>query len=353
MRAVRTTHTTTTTTTTVRIQFRFLQQQAASEVQCIRDSPSSQPQKAGVLEFEILRWPLAMPVVAGKAAVSGVSTGWSLSKAFAGAEPDSVILAKLLGHARNNGLCGAATGPASADSPLLGCLCRTFVGPTDQCAVGNCVFYTERNLGKSAALRTFCGKTLKQANRRSMCVSGLGSKGSYFENIADNLELDPGTNWAKCLVASMTCGRGESCPVLVLDEFNSLGGKNVNLDDMDMFMQHCLDKKLFLFIATSNEEVAKKLISLNHLVKIKPLQAVHKFNVFNNASCDEDPSWKTISWSAAQLKKVVIKHFRHDRFGEFDFLLPTMNPHQAMQAADLCNSEHNLQEVLPAVSDMS
>lgn len=74
-------------------------------------------------------------VVAGNAAVSAVSTEWSLAKAFAGSEPNSVILTKLMGYASNNGLYGATAGPVCADSPLLGCLCRTLVGPEDRCAV--------------------------------------------------------------------------------------------------------------------------------------------------------------------------------------------------------------------------
>lgn len=302
---------------------------------------------------------LAVAVTAGNAALSAVTTGWNLTKAFAGSEPDSAVLARLLDYARKNGLYGATTGgPVSADSPLLQCLYRTFEAGPDRCAVGNYVFYTKRNLGKSAALRIFCRKTLKQNERRSIYVSGLGSKKNYFENIADNLQLNPGTNWAKCLVAAMTRGHEDSKnPVLVLDEFNSLGDNNVNLGDMDMFMRHCLGRKFFLIIATSNEEVARELIKLNHWGKIKPLQAVHTFNVFDAALYSEDPIWKTITWSTDQLKKVVIKHFGRDMadsLGEFDFLLPTMNPQQALEAADLYyNAVHNPGEVLPTVSDIS
>eukprot|EP00978_Attheya_sp_CCMP212_P023684 scaffold73024_cov61-Attheya_sp.AAC.5 len=75
----------------------------------------------------------AVVVVVGKAAVSAANNGWSFAKAFDGAEPNSAILAKVLGYASSNGLYGgAAPGPICADSPLVGCLYRTLVGPTDR-----------------------------------------------------------------------------------------------------------------------------------------------------------------------------------------------------------------------------
>jgi len=130
-------------------------------------------------------------VVAGNAAVSAVSTGWSFAKAFAGSEPNSAILAKLEGYASSNGLCGPTTGPVCADSPLLECLYRTLVGPGDRCAVGNYVFYTKRNLGKSAALRIFCRKTLKKAGSNR----SPGSRPSYVSYL--HTPSSHSINWSK------------------------------------------------------------------------------------------------------------------------------------------------------------
>eukprot|EP00978_Attheya_sp_CCMP212_P023683 scaffold73024_cov61-Attheya_sp.AAC.4 len=104
--------------------------------------------------------------------------------------------------------------------------------------------------------------------------------------------------------------------------------------------------KFYLIIATSNKGVADELVSLNNWGKMKPLQAVHEFDVYGLDSHDEVPSWKTISWSTDQLKKAVIKHSGHDNFGEFEFLSPIMNPHQALEAAELYDTKHNRGDVL-------
>ena len=132
------------------------------------------------------------PITANAVLSSAGSHRWNIAKGFVGAvETNSDVLAKFLTYAKSNGVFAAVPGPVSADSPALGCLYRTLVGPSDVCPFGNYVFYTGRNMGKSSALRIFCSKTLncKTANRRSIYVSGLGSSLVYFENVAGNLDV--------------------------------------------------------------------------------------------------------------------------------------------------------------------
>jgi len=272
------------------------------------------------------------------ATLSAGSHGWSFAKAFLG-ETNSSMVKSFEDKSKENGVFGAVPGPISVDSPALRCLYHTFVGPSDKCPPGNYVFYTKKNMGKSSALRIFCQKTLKKANRRSIYVSGMGATRTYFENVAGNLSVENyESNWPKCLVAAMARARGpgpnEPPPVLVLDEFNDLGDKNENLPAMDSFMRQCLNRDMYLIVVTSRENIADELVYLNGWGKIVPLQAVHEGSVFEGREETEKPSWKALTWSTEQLKKVVSKHVKGD-LGEYEFLREGMTPLGAIRAAKL------------------
>ena len=84
----------------------------------------------------------------------------------------------------------------------------------------------------------FCQKGLKDEKRRSILVSALGGTGAqtYFEKVAQTLNVAFSSNWAYCLVAAMAAAPNTKPPFLILDEFNLFGMDNCNIDDMDAFM---------------------------------------------------------------------------------------------------------------------
>lgn len=292
-------------------------------------------------------------VVARDAAFSVASHVLNFAGAFEGdVEPTSGVLAQLIDASQQNRAFRASTSPVRADSPLVNCLYDTFVGQT-AIPPGNYVFFTDRNMGKSAALRLFSTKTMKKRQHRSIYVSGLGAAKTYFENVALNLNVDYNSNWAKCLVAAMTRAPGEKDPLLIFDEFNALGENEVNLNAMDMFMRECVDKHFYLIIVTSSEKIANRLIELNDWGKIKPLQAVHDGNILAYGPKPSPPNWKTIHWTVDQLKGVITKHNPRQDFGSFDFLREGMNPFEALQLASKFLIENDGNRLLPLASDLS
>lgn len=110
----------------------------------------------------------------------------------------------------------------------------------------------------------------------------------------------------------MASAHDEDPPVLVLDEFTDLGIQNENLKAMDLLMRQCLNKNFFLIITTSKEEVADELVYLNGWGKMKPLQAVHDGCVFVEHEENEKLTWKAITWTPDQLKKVGMNHVKGD-----------------------------------------
>ena len=120
-------------------------------------------------------------------------------------------------------------------------------------------------------------------------------------------------------------------PFLILDEFNSFGMDNCNIDDMDAFMCECAKKEVSILssIVTSKKNIADKLISLNAWQKILPLQSVHNGPILGQEE-DKKPDWKGIMWSRHQLILVVQKHLG-EGFANYDFITDGLTPKTALQ----------------------
>ncbi|CAB9509795.1 expressed unknown protein [Seminavis robusta] len=103
---------------------------------------------------------------------------------------------------------------------------------------------------------------------------------------------------------------------------------------MDSFMRQCLNRDMYLIIVTSRENIADEVVYLNGWGKLLPLQAVHDGSAFEAREEIEKPSWKALTWSSDQLKKVVSKHVKGNR-GDYEFLREGMTPLAAIRAAKL------------------
>ena len=127
----------------------------------------------------------------------------------------------------------------------------------------------------------------------------------------------------------MTAAPNTKPPFLILDEFNSFGMDNCNIDDMDAFMWVCQERGFYLVIVTSKKDIADKLISLDAWQKILPLQSVHNGPILGQEE-DKKPDWKGIVWSRHQLILVVQKHLG-EGFANYDFITDGLTPKTALQ----------------------
>ena len=81
-------------------------------------------------------------------------------------------------------------------------------------------------------------------------------------------------SWLATLVSALMPKpevRLRHAPVLVFDEFNSLGPNNENVYFADSFSRFIYGKGVTVLFVTQNEEVAKALCGLNRWQKIGPL----------------------------------------------------------------------------------
>lgn len=181
------------------------------------------------------------------------------------------------------------------------------------------VVYAPPSSGKTTAAKMFMKAFLSKMNCPAMMYTSTSSVGNYLTSIAEcypKYKEHP-DDVLKCLLAALSRSKKSSqrSPWLILDEFNLEGEDGVNLVFAEHLFRQVHERQLkfnVLFI-TQNEEMSRKLVSMNSWQKIAPMPC---FTVPDSKDIlhaqdfpGENFTWKRLPWNRQQLSKVVFLHF--------------------------------------------
>jgi hypothetical protein len=135
------------------------------------------------------------------------------------------------------------------------------------------VVYAPSSTGKTTACQAFLQKTLRDAGSPGLMITFTTTE-SYLCHMASTLETTE-QNVLACLMNGIRTV-APPATVLILDEFNSCGVANSNIDLISVLMRYIYQRQagIVLYVVTQNIDVANELCKLNAWEKIGPLNGL-------------------------------------------------------------------------------
>lgn len=215
------------------------------------------------------------------------------------------------------------------DSPVLACFRDLYF---ENEAAANYVFFAPPSAGKTTAARAMLKWLLEQfdgdVKPRALMISGPVVQKAYFNHMTAALGADPGTAWFWSLCAALKADPSKPArlkSLLILDDFDTMGADNCNIEFMKAFGKTLYDKQdqdnsyeFFVVVMTQKEEVANELCRINNWKKIVPMPGAYEPPQAGlNLVPLPDPAWTGMPWTKAQLVDLLKGRFANPVFSQF------------------------------------
>lgn len=192
------------------------------------------------------------------------------------------------------------------------------------------VIYATSSIGKTTSCQAFLSKLLpKVPHSRGLMITSTSSE-IYLTHLATVLGANKEEDVLADLVNGICTIKPSPAAVLILDEFNTCGPDNCNINLINILMRYIYQQQtgIVLYVVTQNKDVANKLCSLNEWQKIGPLQgltnpsrrdvllAVERLPISNGEIewIKNDPS----EWTLELLTKLVESRYENVNFDKTD-----------------------------------
>ena len=182
------------------------------------------------------------------------------------------------------------------------------------------VLYAPSSTGKTAACRYWVETILKGAGAPALMISGNGLNVNYLDYMAVVLRIRQDRSeaqWIASMVAGLSRQPGPTlkhAPVLVLDEFNSPGENNQNINFADSFARFIYERSLSVIFVTQNPDVAMELCKLNQWKRIGPLPGAtipDRWSLKKGELPPAEYNWKSMQWTMKGLTAMILRRKRY------------------------------------------